>query len=193
VIKLHIGCGDNLLDGWVNADIDVKHDGVRWLDATEPLPYADDSVGAVFTEHFIEHLTYPQGRSLLAECHRVLEPGGRIRVTTPDLDFLWALYRNPTDPLHSAYIHWATKEFIPWAPYPSSAMVINNYVRDWGHQFIYDRATLSTALIGAGFSYVEWHRLGQSEWPHLRDLENPARMPEGMLALESMTAEAVKL
>jgi len=70
--------------------------------------------------------------------------------------------------------------------------VINNYVRDWGHQFIYDDRTLRFALEGAGFAQLERRLLNDSSDPTLRGLENTERMPEGFLQLESLTLEAVK-
>lgn len=51
--------------------------------------YADGSVDAIYCGQMIEHLNplheVPQ---FLAECYRMLRPGGRIRLTTPDLDAL---------------------------------------------------------------------------------------------------------
>ena len=46
---------------------------------------------------------------------------------------------------------WATDQFIPWASRPSSMFVINNFVRDWGHRFIFDEPTLREAFDLAGF------------------------------------------
>ncbi|MGH7742301.1 MAG: class I SAM-dependent methyltransferase, partial [Candidatus Eiseniibacteriota bacterium] len=61
-------------------------------DVTRGLPYENGSVRGVFSEHFIEHLTQAQGASFFRECRRVLENGGRVRVATPDLDFLVDVY-----------------------------------------------------------------------------------------------------
>jgi hypothetical protein len=71
-------------------------------------------------------------------------------------------------------------------------MVINNFVRNWGHLFIYDEKTLRHSLETAGFAEVESFRLNESNDPNLRNLENEKRMPEGFLQFESFTLEAVK-
>ena len=82
------------------------------------------------------------------------------------------------------YIKWATDQFVPWASRPSSAFVINNFVRDWGHIFIFDEPTLSEAFELAGFENTKSCFLGP--------LENKSRMPDGFLELESFTLEGTK-
>ena len=76
----------------------------------------------------------------------MLKPNGRIRISTPDLRFLIDLYNHP----HNDYIRWVTDKDIPWAPIANRTFVINNFVRDWGHQFIYDEPTLGAALARGG-------------------------------------------
>lgn len=186
---LHLGCGKHVLPGWINTDLEPRAEGVTTLDVTKPFPYDDDSMDLVFTEHLIEHITYPQGRDMLSECHRVLAPGGRIRVTTPDLIFLLGLFDGSA--LSQRYLRWSTEQFIPWAPYVSPAVVVNNFVRDWGHQFIYDEQTLGSAMASEGFMPVTTEQIGQSSEPQLSGLENIERMPEGFLILESLTLEGV--
>ena len=65
-------------------------------DIRQGLPqYADSSVDAVYLGQIVEHLQpIIELPRLLAECWRVLKPGGKIRITTPDLDLLLDAYRN---------------------------------------------------------------------------------------------------
>ena len=59
MIKLHLGCGRNLLDGWINTDFNIaKFRGSDFLDVTEKFPYDDNSVDYIFSEHMIEHISY---------------------------------------------------------------------------------------------------------------------------------------
>jgi len=53
---------------------------------TRPLPYATDSVSAVYSSHMLEHLYYDQALALLKECHRVLRPGAVLRLALPDAE-----------------------------------------------------------------------------------------------------------
>lgn len=187
--KLHVGCGYHLLEGWLNADLWRCDPSVVWLDAAAPYPFPAESLDRVFSEHVIEHLPLAQGRRMLAECHRVLRPGGRIRIATPDLQFLIDLTRPEQTEVQQRYLAW-TAEHVLHTAEATVAMVVNNYVRDWGHCFIYDRETLALALTQAGFVDVVACEVGESEDPDLRGLENEARMPAGFLRLETLTLEA---
>jgi predicted SAM-dependent methyltransferase len=190
--KLHIGCGHNLLHGWLSADLFPCSDEVFRLDATKPFPFPDQTFDYVFSEHMIEHVSYSSGLIMLRECFRVLKSGGRIRISTPDLKFLIDLYCEVKSELQIGYIKWAINKYIPWATDCNEVFVINNFVRDWGHLFIYDEKTLRSSLTKAGFSAVTRHELNASEDEALRNLENEGRMPKGFLKLESIILEARK-
>jgi predicted SAM-dependent methyltransferase len=191
--RLHIGCGGNVLPGWLNSDYYPRSPSILYIDATEQFPFGDGIFDYIFSEHMIEHVPLTDGFSMLRECHRVLRKGGRIRISTPDLRFVVSLYTDEPSELQKQYINWSTKEFANWAPYPDARYVVNNFVRDWGHQFIYDEETLRFAMQKAGFADVIRCKLQSSECEYLRKLENETRMPKGFLALETLTLEATKL
>ena len=126
---------------------------------------------------------------MLRECHRILRLSGRIRISTPDLRFLVDLCRDDKSELQQRYIEWATDCFLHGVPDYGHAFVVNNFVRDWGHTFIYDETTLRKSMERASFANVRRCGLNESDDELLRDLENEARMPAGFLRLESMTLE----
>jgi predicted SAM-dependent methyltransferase len=190
--KLQIGSGFNVLDTWLNSDYDPASEKVLFLDATARFPLPSESFDYVFSEHMIEHITYQSGSMMLAECHRILKPGGKIRISTPNLKFLVDLYNQEKTELQIAYIKWSIENFIGWATSETDAFVINNYVRDWGHQFIYDEKTLRTLLEKSGFVNSERYEPGKSSTSALAGLENLERMPAGFLKLETLTIEASK-
>lgn len=197
--KLHVGCGDHLIEGWLNCDLltgwlnEQIQQGkpVYPLDAVRPYPFANNTFDAVFSEHMLEHVSYEDGSQMLAECYRVLKPGGHIRITTPDLKFLIRLYGIQKTDLQEQYIKWASEEFLD-GRYPTDTFIINNFFRNWGHSFIYDEAALRQSMIHAGFVDVSLQPLGESPHFDLRNLEHEDRMPPGFLRLESMTLEAMK-
>jgi predicted SAM-dependent methyltransferase len=192
VRKLHIGAGANLLPGWLNVDLEPAGPETMRMDATATFPFPDGVFDYVYSEHMIEHIPYPAGIHMLHECHRVLRPGGRLRVCTPNLGNLLSLYRPERTELQNTYIAWATQTFTPHADAAEPVFVINNFMRDWGHQFIYDAGALTRALRRAGFRQITPRRLVESDDPSLCGLENAQRMPPGFLDLESMTFDAVK-
>lgn len=158
--RLHLGCGNHLLDGWANLDFGVA-DGVIRCDLTRPLPVDDRSIEAIFSEHFIEHITRDEARRLLADCHRALRPGGVLRVSTPNLEALVAQYRLRRT------TEWTD---VGWTPHSPCAL-LNEGLRSWGHQYVYDLDELSALLAEAGFARVAragWHA---SEHAALRGLE----------------------
>ena len=191
VLKLHIGCGVHVLEGWLNTDF-VRSREVLYLDATRPFPFGDSRFDYVYSEHMIEHITFPQGQHLLKECSRVLKPRGKIRVATPDLMFLFDLCRGGRSTVQRDYIEWSSQHFVPEAPFPSEAFVINNFFRDWGHRFIYNETVLRASMEAAGF--VDIHRcdLNASDDVQLRNLEHEGRMPGGFLKLETFVLEGTK-
>ena len=190
--KLHIGCGSNLLPGWLNTDLFPRDREVVKVDAMSTHPFEDETFDYLFSEHIIEHVPFDKGERMLKEHHRVLKKNGRIRIATPNLKFLFGLLSDPSSEMHASYVKWASNTFIRDVPFPHPTFVINNFVRAWGHQFIYDEAILQLVLERAGFTEVKSCVLQTSDDPELRNLENEQRMPAGFLKLESIILEGTK-
>jgi predicted SAM-dependent methyltransferase len=73
----------------VNIDI-VRYPGVdRILDVRRGLPFKD--VRFIFAEHFVEHLDLNDAMYLFLECRRVLRDDGVLRLSTPNLDWVWGI------------------------------------------------------------------------------------------------------
>lgn len=107
-LKLNLGCGPNLKQGWVN--IDLSPEAELQLDLREPLPFDDGSVAMIYSEHLFEHLEYPntwesgawsglehpghpsEALALLRESLRVLMPGGTFSVVVPDAERVLRAY-----------------------------------------------------------------------------------------------------
>jgi predicted SAM-dependent methyltransferase len=190
--KLHIGCGERMLEGWLNADYRPASKSILCLDARKPFPLESNTFDYIFSEHMIEHISYTNGLKMLAECFRVLKSSGKVRLSTPDLAFFVKLYRADKSELERDYIQWNTKTFIEWAPEAHETFVINNSVRAWGHQFIYDENTLRKAMESVGFSNIVEQKMQQSDNAALRNLESEERMPPEFTRLETFTLEGTK-
>lgn len=55
------------------------------------LDFPDVSNDVVTSIELIEHIDEQEATRLLRECHRILKPGGKMVVTTPNYAFLWPL------------------------------------------------------------------------------------------------------
>ena len=157
-LRLHIGCGAQRLDGWINIDlkklpeVDVVHDVRRGL------PFS--GVRGVFAEHFLEHLEVDAALDFLLAVHRALAPAGRLRLSTPNLDWVWrhlysAAGSGDRDPSGKILM----------------AMHTNRAFYGWRHRFLWNRPLLEKALTASGFEEVEWCRYGESGHRELRQLE----------------------
>lgn len=82
-MKLNLGCGRDIRDGWVNID-SYPAAGVDYvvnLDDKPELPFDDDTVGHSEGSHVIEHLHHPL--PLMQELWRVTRNGGTAEFRCP--------------------------------------------------------------------------------------------------------------
>lgn len=94
VCFLNVGCGRRFSREarWLNVDLAPASPEVTRIDAQHGLPFADASFLAVYHSHVLEHLHREGARGLLRECHRILKPGGILRVVVPNLEEIARCY-----------------------------------------------------------------------------------------------------
>jgi predicted SAM-dependent methyltransferase len=145
---------DYLAPGWLGLDIEPDDQALR-LDASKPWPLPDGCARAVRAEHMIEHLSWDAAVFCVQEMARVLEPGGVCRICTPDLEGIARAYLE-RDPrileIHREHGYSAPT----WSHMP------NNYLRMWGHSFVFDFHSLRFLLERAGFEQIERASFNQS-------------------------------
>lgn len=68
------------------------------LDATRGLPFTDGAFDLIYCSSLIEHVARPA--EMLAECHRVLKPGGRLYLSFPPFYSLFLIGGHQFKPFH---------------------------------------------------------------------------------------------
>jgi predicted SAM-dependent methyltransferase len=175
-LRLHLGCGQSPIPGWLNIDAQQLPGVDRVLDVRRGLPF--ENVAAIYGEHFLEHLELEEGLACLVECRRALAPDGILRVSTPNLDWVLAS--------HYRHGRWATEDEAI-----SDCFRMNRAFHGWGHRFLYNRQALEAALRAAGFARITIHRYGESDVALLAGLErheksgDTAELPHVLIAQAS--------
>lgn len=80
-MKLNLGCGEKLMQGYINCDkyqtnADMKVD----LDVL-PLPFKDNTADEIILRQTLEHVD--NQLDLLYDCHRILKKGGILKIMLP--------------------------------------------------------------------------------------------------------------
>ncbi|HOZ05050.1 MAG TPA: methyltransferase domain-containing protein [Arenimonas sp.] len=169
-LQLHIGSGPYILDGWINLDIFPAQlsTNVLW-----GLPFTNGQCRYVFLSHLLEHLFYPtDAMGLLKEIHRVLEPGGIVRIVVPDIEQCLRAYQENNAAFFEQRVeHWGAgdgnatrlEHFLSYAGAgPDPAWLFE------AHKFGYDFETLERALQRAGFKTIHRSQFMGSEHAALR-------------------------
>ncbi len=190
VVKINLGCGRNLLTGWINCDF-YPQPGACYIDCRKRLPFNDECADYIYSEHMIEHLNLEECINLLKESYRILKPSGRIRLATPDLESFINMYKGSPDcGVYLSSYYRKCKN-----PVQSISMVdcINNIFLEHGHKFIYDYQYLKRLLEYCRFRDVERYEVLKSHDPMLVNLEGHGNVIGLEInKIESLVVEAVK-
>ena len=133
-IKLHLGCGDQHKNGYLN--IDWRKTGVTdFVCNISSIPIKDNSVSVIESYHVIEHLSEHDAIGALEHWYKLLNSGGKIVVECPDLDRTLKEYLDGNkDRIHDIF---------GYRRFPGDA-----------HLFGYDYESLKALLVSIGFNDV---------------------------------------
>nr|WP_314711040.1 methyltransferase domain-containing protein [uncultured Comamonas sp.] len=150
-LKLHVGCANIRLEGYVNIDC-------RKTEATDIVAPAWNiagvdpaSVSSIYSRHMLEHLDPEDARKALKHWLTLLTPGGMLNVIVPDIEFhaqqLIGLKKShfPDQVQHAFAAFWGWRD------------VARGGSREDAHRWGYTQSTLTDELQNTGFIGI--HRL----------------------------------
>ena len=151
---LHVGCGHERLEGWVNIDFKALPGVDHVADVTKELGFT--GARAIFAEHFLEHLRMDGVLQFLLNAHAALDKRGWIRMSTPNVEWTLAThYSRAQEPKGKI----------------DDVLMLNRAFHGWGHQFLWNREALELVLKATGFRSIRWCSYGKSKLKFFRGLE----------------------
>jgi len=193
--RVNIGFGYRPTPGWVNIELGSTFPDSYFWDCRRGLPFSDNRVTAIYSEHVFEHFDPEIDATLfLRECLRCLRPGGVLRIVVPDAGAYLRAYGQSWERL--AVIHPLEQSQEGWrdkgpnykglkSVYRTQMQLINEVFRQgYQHKYAYDEETLVLVVRAAGFSRVIRQSCGVS-LDHDMAPDNEARQP-GSLYVEAV-------
>jgi len=166
-IYLEIGAGDQKSkNGWITLDV-TRNCDIYW-DLRKGIPFPNVSIQKIYSSHLFEHLSFEEGQELLAECLRVLVPGGSFSICVPNAKLYIEAYLKG-DRLDSS-------KFFSYQPAYNDISRIDyvNYVAYMGgeHKYMFDEENLVAILKKAGFRNVHLRSFNASIDKQEREFES---------------------
>jgi len=195
VDRMHIGCGNVILDGWLNVLYERRQEygrleqrGKGWFlnyDLLGPWPVEDNSLSFVAGSHMIEHLDLNHGLMLTAQAYKALKSGGTIRLSCPDLETYARRYVAGDKAFFDQPL---IREWCAFtnAQTPGQVFIAKAYDSGGAHKWFYDFESLKNILERAGFTNIRKVGRLEGKTPDLPLLEPAQR------ELETVYVEAVK-
>jgi predicted SAM-dependent methyltransferase len=176
MVKINLGSGHWKFYGWVNVDLDIESAPEVCVDLSAGLPFQTGVADLMHSEDFVDQLQIQQAAAFFRECHRILKPGGVLRVLTPDLEQLARLYLHDPVRLAAMWSEFVREPLLLDTP----GEIFNMGMRFAGHTFLYDGESFTALLAQCGFEArrVSYQNSGIAD---LRGLD--LRSPENAVSM----------
>lgn len=141
-MKLNLGCGKDVREGFVNVDMhndaaDVKSEMREYMKTL-----SDNSVEHILASHVVEHIPFHEVPHFLEICHRVLQPGGLLEIVCPDIDWWIENYVRGIVPIEQL-----------------ETMVFGHrHIEGWGHEAMVTEDRLAPVIRDVGFVVLDVYK-----------------------------------
>ena len=178
--KLILCSGRQRRKGWTTLDANPAY--APDIVATIP-PLPDEVSKTTWHEieliHGIEHFYLWEAVPLLEELHAALEPGGRLTLEQPNIEYAAKILAGELNPPKGKSV----SQFAMWPLYGDPSHKNKGYCHHWG----WTPKTLSCALRAVGFTDITEHK-AQHHYP-IRDFRLEARRDPCQNTISSCTAD----
>jgi SAM-dependent methyltransferase len=160
---------------------------ISW-DLARGIPFPADTFDVVYHSHFLEHLPRRAAKTFLADCRRVLRPGGILRIVVPDLEAIVRMYslaideldsgNRAAEPNHEQAIYELFDQIVRSESSGTAQQpnLVRRMIEKWlrggadrtgeNHRWMYDRHSLRRLLSDLGFENIRQHTAATSSIPH---------------------------
>ena len=176
-MKLHLGCGNKRIEGFINIDcrylptVDVV-ENIRFLRT-----FKNNSVELIYASHVLEHFSRWEYKQCLRRWFEILQPGGIARIAIPDFEMICEHYMKFRDLRKLSGLLYGGQDY-----------------EENNHFWCWDSDNIKKELFEIGFSSIKKYDWKKTEHSHIDDCSQ-AYLPHmdkenGMLM--SLNVEAVK-
>lgn len=148
--KLHFGCGQRLMKGWLN--VDLIHSDYDIDLSCGHLPFDSDYFEVAVSQHVVEHLEIQSELlPLLKELNRTLKSGGELWLSCPDMQKICEQYSLDRGADLLADRHSRFPDFT-LEGLPVQHMINDLFHQNGEHKNLFDFDLMKDVLTKAGFN-----------------------------------------
>lgn len=178
-MKLHLGCGEKKLEGFVNIDTRPLEDVVDVIDDVRELTTIEnETVSLIYCSHVLEHIGRREYIEVLKRWYDVLQNGGILRLSIPDFEKVVEHYNKYKDiDMIRGFLYGG-----------------QNYKENY-HYCAWDFKKIKSDLESVGFSDVQRYDWKKTEHSHIDDYSQCylPHMDKENGILMSLNIEAIKI
>jgi hypothetical protein len=151
-LRLHLGCGDKIIDGFINIDNRKELVGVTVDDISTLSSIENETVSLIYACHILEHFPRHEYESVLKRWYEVLNANGVLRMSVPDFEKIYEYYGETKNLKDLLGLLYGGQDY-----------------RTNFHHCAWDFKTLKSDLISIGFKSISKYDWRETDHSHIDD------------------------